>query len=79
MKVKSVNIFEHIVGTIGSEKILSMQDCWAGVFYLSSYSHWIWDTFAEPNNYKQYRVKLLTKIRPHSFRFIGKTLAQKAG
>ena len=25
----------------------------------------VWDTFAEPNNYKQYRVKLLIKIRPH--------------
>ena len=25
----------------------------------------IWDTFAEPNNLKQYRVKLSIEIRPH--------------
>lgn len=39
-------------------------------------SHWVWDTFAEPNNFKQYRVKLLIKIRPHP---PTADLAQKAG
>ncbi len=37
----------------------------------------VWDTFAEPNNYKQYRVKLSCKIRPHHA--IWRDLAQKAG
>jgi hypothetical protein len=37
----------------------------------------VWDTFAEPNKFKQYRVKPSCKIRPHP-RIFG-ALAQKAG
>src|SRR5690606_363711 len=40
-------------------------------------SRWVWDTFAEPNNYKQCRVKPLNKIRPHPDTY--RDLAQKAG
>jgi hypothetical protein len=37
----------------------------------------IWDTFAEPNNFNNDRVKLSAKIRPQP-RLVG-VLAQKAG
>jgi hypothetical protein len=50
-----------------TEKILFFQDCSEIEFSLCSYRipTRIWDTFAEPNNLKQYRVKLSIKIRPH--------------
>jgi hypothetical protein len=60
-----------------SEKNNLDTDCRVKVFWLSSHNLWVWDTFAEPNNYKQYRVKLTNKIRPQLFREIGRVIVQK--